>query len=117
MTALKPTAGKWSGRPDHDPILLKGCDEAGLSIAFACGGGDPRREEYVANARLIAETGDVLHETGMTPRQLANQRGELLASLRWYVETDEVSDSPGNEYWIEGKRRAEDIISKCEATT
>lgn len=43
---------------------------------------DNRVEEAEANARLIAEAGTVLHETGLTPRQLAEQRGELLAALK-----------------------------------
>lgn len=34
-----------------------------------------------ADARLIAEAGTVYHETGLTPRQLAEQRGELVAAL------------------------------------
>ena len=32
-------------------------------------------------ARLIAEAGTVATETGLTPRQLADQRAELLAAL------------------------------------
>jgi len=39
-------------------------------------------EEAQANARLIAEAGTVAHETGLTPRQLAEQRDELLAALK-----------------------------------
>lgn len=35
-----------------------------------------------ANAQLIAETGTVFHETGLTPRELAEQRAELLAALK-----------------------------------
>lgn len=54
------TPGPWSGRPSHDPVLLQGCEEAGLSIAFACGGGDPRRAEFIANARLIAAAPELL---------------------------------------------------------
>ena len=38
--------------------------------------------EMAANARLIAEAGTVLHETGLTPRQLAEQRAELLEAVR-----------------------------------
>lgn len=34
-----------------------------------------------ANARLIAEAGTVATETGLTPRQLAEQRKELLEAL------------------------------------
>ena len=38
--------------------------------------------EMAANARLIAEAGTVLHETGLTPRQLAEQRAALLEALK-----------------------------------
>ena len=40
-----------------------------------------RESERIANAQLIAEAGTVLHETGLTPRQLAEQRAELLEAL------------------------------------
>lgn len=56
----KFTPGPWYGRPSHDPVLIQGCDVADLSLAFACGGGDPRRSEYIANARLIAAAPDML---------------------------------------------------------
>lgn len=36
-------------------------------------------DERNANAALIAEAFNVAHETGLTPRQLAEQRAELLA--------------------------------------
>lgn len=35
-----------------------------------------------ANAALIAEAFNVTHETGRTPRQLADERGKLLAALK-----------------------------------
>lgn len=54
------TPGPWLGRPDHDPILIQGANDVGLSIAFACGGGSPRREEFMANARLIAAAPELL---------------------------------------------------------
>ena len=38
--------------------------------------------EMKANASLIAEAGTVLHETGLTPRQLAEERAELLEALQ-----------------------------------
>jgi hypothetical protein len=44
-----------------------------------CNEGPP--DERAANARLIAEAGTVTTETGLTPRQLAEQRAELLAAL------------------------------------
>jgi len=38
-----------------------------------------------ANAGLVAEAFNVLHETGLTPRQLAEQRAELLALVNAIV--------------------------------
>ena len=45
-------------------------------------GGAAEVEELAANARLIAEAGTIATETGLTPRQLAEQRAELLEALR-----------------------------------
>lgn len=60
MSANKHTPGPWFGRPYHDPILIQGCDEVGLCIAFSCGGGGQKRDEFKANARLIAAAPDLL---------------------------------------------------------
>lgn len=38
---------------------------------------------------------------------------ELVGALQWYVETDEVSDMPGNEFWLEGRERARAAIAKA----
>src|SRR5690348_14469594 len=37
-------------------------------------------------ARLIAEAGTVAHETGLTPRQLVEQRKELMGALQYCLE-------------------------------
>lgn len=50
----------------------------GWHIAVACGGMDGATE---SNAALIAEAGTVANETGLSPRQLADQRAELLDGL------------------------------------
>jgi hypothetical protein len=44
----------------------------------------PRVEdgERDANAELIAEAFNVCHETGRTPRQLADERAELIVALK-----------------------------------
>src|SRR5690606_14906425 len=45
---------------------------------------DMEAEDYPegwANAHLIAEAFNVHHETGLTPRQLAEQRAEMIAAL------------------------------------
>lgn len=52
-------------------------------------------EQVVANARLIAAAPD------------------LLEALIWYVETDEVSEMAGNEFWLEGRSRARAAIAKA----
>ena len=42
--------------------------------------------ENEANAVLIAEAFNVADETGLTPRQLADQRAELLTACNAYIE-------------------------------
>lgn len=39
-------------------------------------------------ANLVEDAIDVYHKTGLTPRQLADQRAELLAALEKYVADD-----------------------------
>lgn len=43
---------------------------------------NPDHDKIMADANLIAESFNVLHETGLTPRQLAEQRAELLEALQ-----------------------------------
>ena len=43
---------------------------------------DAIEREKLANEKLIAEAGTVANETGLTPRQLAEQRAELLTVLQ-----------------------------------
>ena len=50
-------------------------------------------------------------------RRLHAQRDALLEALKWYVETDEVDDAPGNEFWIEGRDRARAAIKAAEEKT
>ena len=91
----KPSAGPWSvphfARPDVDCmcgyVLTDGYCGAVCTVHasgegnFLKTGDNPKFEEACANAHLIAEAGNVYHETGLTPRQLADQRAELLALL------------------------------------
>lgn len=62
--------------------------------------------EEEANARLIAEAGTVHHETGLTPRQLAEQRRELLDAL---AELISIRDSDGDEWF--GSGRLDDALA------
>ena len=79
----KPTAGPWarnkygticSDAAGHNSILC-------ADIAIPCGSHD-LRSEAVANSELLLQAGNVYHETGLTPRQLAEQRDVLLESLK-----------------------------------
>jgi len=57
--------------------------KAQSQVALATMGNAVENEaERDANAALIAEAGTVTTETGLTPRQLAEQRAELLEALR-----------------------------------
>jgi hypothetical protein len=79
----RPSPGPWSintsGMNSTVYLLL---DRAGRVIGFPHRDiGGKQEHEFAANAALIAEAGTVFHETGLTPRQLAEQRAELLAAL------------------------------------
>ena len=96
-TNSKPTPGEWRaecvgsyGRHDNPADL------------YEITNGHTRIAEYVdaRDAPLLAEAGTIYHETGLTPRQLAEQRAELLAALRpfaallgWH-HTDTPDDRP-----------------------
>jgi hypothetical protein len=79
--SAKPTAGEWQVdesrngfniRPKGTGYLIAFIDHEWMSSKY---------QPAAANAALIAEAGTVLHETGLTPRQLAEQRAALQALL------------------------------------
>lgn len=76
---MNPKAGKWVKSPadKNHPEKINICTENGYFIALVDFGA--HQED---NANLIAEAGTVYHETGLTPRQLAEQRDELLEALK-----------------------------------
>ena len=41
---------------------------------------------------------------------------ELVEALRWYVDTDEVLEMEGNEFWLDGRERARAALAKAEAS-
>lgn len=80
FTRLGAKNGEFVNAADNDGWHIADCcmgetstDDGLRSLLYA---------EQRANAQLIAEAGTVLHETGLTPRQLAQQRAELLEALR-----------------------------------
>jgi len=78
MSEHKHTPGEWV--MDSSRVHTSIETNEGNHIALVSYGNVPM-EEHRANARLIAEAGTVATETGLTPRQLADQRKELLEAL------------------------------------
>jgi hypothetical protein len=64
------------------------------------------------NAELVCETGSVRIETGLTPRQLADQRAELLAALESVM--DRLVDRHEND---EAAIQARAAIAKARGAT
>ena len=64
--------------------------------------------DWEANANLIAEAGTVAHETGLTPRELMEQRDKLLAACEAYVDCD--NQCGFNLAYVMSK----DAIAKCK---
>jgi hypothetical protein len=60
-------------------LITDGTQDPLNGIAVACI--HKEHGERIANAELIAEAFNVTHETGRTPRQLADERAELITAL------------------------------------
>lgn len=77
---IKPTPGPWVAKrnPASRPQEGVYADSRNGGIVVACWGNP---EHQKADAALIAEAGTVFHETGLTPRQLLEQRDELRDAL------------------------------------
>lgn len=108
--ASKPTPGPWI-HGNWLKAVEGGIDEAGWcevwmikadgvkSLPFvAC-----KHQDMQANAALIAEAGTVHHETGLTPRQLVEQRDALVEALDWLMAS---RNAPGTEARIEAEKKA-----------
>lgn len=79
MTAA---AGGWTKGPVHI-YGKRGCRDIRAhqrKVGFIFTAGLANDEEDAANAALIAEAFNVATETGLSPRQLAEQRDELLTA-------------------------------------
>lgn len=81
------TKGEWK---TYGRIIHAGQFNGGPDIALVIGG--KPQEEHEANANLIAEAGTVANETGLTPRQLATQREDLLEACKKLLYNAELMD-------------------------
>lgn len=116
--AVTRTNGPWVvGKPqmsdclrfEYLPILGERGNEIALVIS-ATPTGDVCRSKV--SATLIAEAGTVAHETGLTPRQLAEQRAELLAALK-LLSAEEWRDDD-DPILISAREQARAAIAKAE---
>lgn len=79
----------------------------------------PTPEEKLRSAELIIEAGTVANETGLTPRQLADQRAELLEIAKIFLGHDErfIVSVGGNPNAVDQMlSKARDAIAKATAS-
>lgn len=133
--AIKPTPGPWYAdqrggiwrRPPSELYENGGGVAGDKPVATVHKGWWGEGEEgypVEANARLIAEAGTVFHETALSPRQILEQRDELLVALKLaeagLADIGDADREPGDDLaWCE-RRAAEPLqfiraaIAKCE---
>lgn len=77
---IEITSGKWefSETTGSDGRYEATVSSGAVTIAVL----EDDLEEHRGNGHLIAEAGTVANETGMTPRQLADERNELLDAVK-----------------------------------
>lgn len=96
MTNANPTPGPWRVSRTNAGLFISGAQPGYFCEVYA---GNKTSMVHIpeqeTNARLIAEAGTVYHETGLTPRQLAEQRAELLEALDGCIEHMEWSTHQG----------------------
>lgn len=103
MGNFKNTQGKWRlGLENKFAVVCDTIDGLKKTICYT---DTPHKTfEAEANAKLIAEAGNVTNETGKTPRQLADENKELLNALKPFAELYKQFDG------IVGNRPSEGII-------
>lgn len=123
MSEMKPTPGPWvvlrsAGDEwyfrDGEMTIARAGDEPD---AIAVMGASAKTEEYFG---IFAEALNTRDETGLTPRQLVEQRDELLAACKKLVEWDArekdhaVSFSERIDLCEEAFALMHEALAKCE---
>jgi hypothetical protein len=84
-TGAGPTPGTWHrcgiDGAGHEWVSAGG--PVPIAQVYPQGTTEEHRRAVAANAALIAEAGTVHHETGKTPRQLADALNELVSVAHW----------------------------------
>ena len=118
------TKGKWevSKMYDDGSVHIHG----GANQEYVCsvqieqiGGGaiaEVMEEGRLANARLIAEAGTIANKTGFTPKQLAEQKADLLEACKLAREAlkDHVQYDDGESLERDGFNATNAAITKAE---
>jgi hypothetical protein len=91
----------------------------------ACTCGFRSRREQIERSPLAPGEGTwsvfaqkVVRERDDAREEVARLRAlqeELLAALSWYVENGDTNGSPDNQSWLEGKARAQAVITKAKS--
>lgn len=109
MSKLKITPGKWTVLDDKD---TEGMDvysgDYYIGSTWSKGSHYPKQvhDASRANAAFIAEAGTVANETGLTPRELMEQRDKAVTLLR------ELRDAVSEEATKPGMKFVEALIAK-----
>lgn len=85
------TKGRWEAMEDDDGHWIVVTDEIIVSDCSMIMFHDRKIDE--ANAKLIAEAGTVATECGLTPRQLLDQRNDLLEAAKHVLSSDNTEMS------------------------
>jgi len=112
------TQGKWEVRKGSGGMLSVYGDTDVPGSICACGCDFEREPQNKEHAEFIAEAGTVYNETGLTPKQLAEQRVDLLAACKdlqeLYIQHAEVCKTPDDCPYVTSLEKAIDAIAKAE---
>lgn len=110
MENLNITKGKW--------VIVDDYTKPSFELLFLGEGTQQTANVYglnaKANADLICEAGNVANETGLTPRELLNQRNEL---LEWLEEIKLWGSLKGNKFTYTTSKEIYLEIEKAIANT
>lgn len=105
----KHTKGQWEVTNEHDALYVYSSSGDYISTIVL----SESIEEGEANAKLIAEAGTVASECGLTPRQLLEQRNELLKALELSARTIDTMMMTGGRPSSEILKKIKEAIKKA----
>lgn len=119
---VSPTSGPWAVSSNQSYVFGRkqgpGLEPIGFVYGPACGENSTVGLRAMADCRLIAEAGTVLHETGKTPRQLADELDREKArsnKFMWQLrDTCVRAEAAENEVLVERSKRGNTEIALGE---